>query len=644
MYAPSLIRYGQTEPLPEPRMLRAGPLTMQYEHGFLRYIRLGNHEVLRLIYHAVRDPNWATAPMVIEDEIIDQQTDSFHVRYTSVCQNETVHLRWQCEIIGEPDGTIQFNIDGEALADFQRNRAGFCILHPIPECAGQPCTLTHPDGSQTVAPFPEGISPHQPFLNIREMQWPISNDGSAVLWFVGDVFETEDQRNWTDASYKTYCTPLSRAFPVLLQTGDTIQQSVELRLVGSFANPLDVEPNPSETALGFESKTLPLPVIGLGANPEALTDSAVHLLKAARFHHLRVEVNFQHHDWHGTFRKAVGDAVLLDLKLELVLIFNQLANYELYSFLKEPVEPSLVYSVTILSNFAKSTPATLLHEVTSPIRQAFPDAQIGAGTNAFFVAVNRQTPPLETVDFLSYAISPQAHAVDHLTLMENTTAQPDTVRDARHWTPNVHVSPVTLRPRFNPDATSDDADSTNNQMPFSTDPRQMALFGAAWTLASLKGLIQAEARSVTYYETVGEEGIIQGDFPSAYPNQFVAEAGMVFPLYWIFRFVNGFREGRVMPTTSSQPLKVEALCLQKDNKAVLILANLTDEPQTVSAPITRTVVVRTLDESSFRKACFSPESFREASGESLIPENEELLRFSLPPYATVFAEWEIRAV
>ena len=277
--------------------------------------------------------------------------------------------------------------------------------------------------------------------------------------------------------------------------------------------------------------------------------------------------------------------------------------------------------------------------MTSPIRQAFPDARIGAGTNAFFVAINRETPPLETVDFLSYAISPQAHAVDNLTLTENTTAQPDTVRDARQWTPNVHVSPVTLRPRFNPDATGDDADPANVQMPFSTDPRQMSLFGAAWTLASLKGLIQAEARSVTYYETIGEEGIIQGDYPSAYPNQFIAEAGMVFPLYWVFRFVNGFREGRVIPTTSNQPLKVEALCLQKDDKAVLILANLTDEPQIVSVPIQRTVGIRTLDESSFMKACFSPETFREASAESLSPENEAL-RIELAAYATVFAEWE----
>lgn len=29
----------------------------------------------------------------------------------------------------------------------------------------------------------------------------------VISEFEGDVFEMEDQRNWTDASYKTYCTP-----------------------------------------------------------------------------------------------------------------------------------------------------------------------------------------------------------------------------------------------------------------------------------------------------------------------------------------------------------------------------------------------------------------------------------------------------
>ncbi|RAJ95604.1 hypothetical protein LX87_03351 [Larkinella arboricola] len=636
MYSPSLMQYGQPKPLPKPRTLRAGPLTMLYERGFLRYIRLGNHEVLRLIYHAVRDPNWATASHVIEDEVIEQQDDSFHIRYSCVCRNETIHLRWQCEITGDPDGTIQFNIDGEALTTFQRNRAGFCILHPIPECAGQPCTLTHPDGSQTVASFPEAISPHQPFFNIREMQWATVNGGSAVLWFVGDVFETEDQRNWTDASYKTYCTPLAKPFPVTLKPGDKIQQSVELRLVAPDSMPDKTE---SETVVSLGSSTRPLPAIGIGANYETLTDSAVRWLREANFHHLRVEVNFQQPDWPDAFRKAVDDAVLLNVKLELVLIFNQLANYELYTFLKHTVDPVLIDSVLIVSNVTKTTPPSLINEVVPPLRQAFPTARIGAGTNAFFVAVNRETPPLDAVDFIAYSISPQAHATDNLTLIENTTDQADTVRDARRWIPDVHVSPVTLRPRFNPDATGNDPESAPAQMPFSTDPRQMSLIGAAWTLASLKNLMQAEARSLTYYEMVGEQGVVQGDFPSAYPDQFFAEAGMVFPLYWVFRAVNRFQGGHIIPTTSSQPLKAEALCLQNESQTVLILANQTDEPQTVRVPLTQPAVVRVLDETSFAKATLSPAIFWEESAQEMAPADEATVPFELAPYATVFIEW-----
>ncbi|RRB02284.1 hypothetical protein [Larkinella rosea] len=640
MQTASLIRYGLTAPLAEPRMLCAGPLTMLYDRGFLRYIRLGDHEVLRMIYHAVRDHNWATAIGEIQDEVIEQQDDSFRIRYQYVCRNETIHLRWQCEITGDPQGTLQFTINGEALSEFQRNRAGFCVLHPIPECTGQACTLTHPDGSQSVATFPMAISPHQPFFNIREMQWPISNGGAAVLWFVGDVFETEDQRNWTDASYKTYCTPLAKPFPVLLKPGDKIEQSVELRLVGAVSSPLHFQSKPAETVLSFGSSTQPMPAIGIGSNSETLTDSVVDMLKDAGFHHLRVEVNFQKPDWIEVFRKAVDDATQLQLKLEIALIFNQLANFELYTFLKQTIDPALVYSVTVLSNFSKSTPVSLIEQVVPPLRQAFPTALVGAGTNAFFVAVNRETPPLQTVDFVSYAISPQAHAIDNLTMMENTAAQADTVRDARHWTQNVHISPVTLRPRFNPDAKGDDPDSVPHQMPFSTDPRQMALFCAAWTVASLKNLMQAGARSLTYYETVGEQGIVQGDRPSAYPDQFISEAGTLFPVYWVFQILNGFRGGKIISTTSSHPLKVEALLLQNDQSKVLILANQTDEVQTVSVPIHQPVSQWILDEISWPKANVAPASFWDEIEQNRLPDETGHLQLELIPYATAFLEWE----
>ena len=37
--------------------------------------------------------------------------------------------------------------------------------------------------------------------------------GEVTISFTGDLFEMEDQRNWTDASYKTYSTPLRIPYP-----------------------------------------------------------------------------------------------------------------------------------------------------------------------------------------------------------------------------------------------------------------------------------------------------------------------------------------------------------------------------------------------------------------------------------------------
>ena len=37
----------------------------------------------------------------------------------------------------------------------------------------------------------------------------------------GDTWETEDHRNWTDASFKTYSRPLSLPYPYAIAKGET---------------------------------------------------------------------------------------------------------------------------------------------------------------------------------------------------------------------------------------------------------------------------------------------------------------------------------------------------------------------------------------------------------------------------------------
>ena len=81
--------------------------------------------------------------------------------------------------------------------------------------------------------FPDTISPHQPFIDLRSINtWP--GPGLEVrVSMEGDTFETEDQRNWTDASNKTYGTPLRLPYPVQLKIGDRVRQSVTIEISGS---------------------------------------------------------------------------------------------------------------------------------------------------------------------------------------------------------------------------------------------------------------------------------------------------------------------------------------------------------------------------------------------------------------------------
>ena len=64
----------------------------------------------------------------------------------------------------------------------------------------------------------------------------------AELRFAGDLFEMEDQRNWTDGSFKIYGTPLSLPFPVEIRAGDRVRQRVTMSLEGTAAHASEKPP------------------------------------------------------------------------------------------------------------------------------------------------------------------------------------------------------------------------------------------------------------------------------------------------------------------------------------------------------------------------------------------------------------------
>ncbi|HLZ09519.1 MAG TPA: hypothetical protein VKT80_13070, partial [Chloroflexota bacterium] len=161
-----VLLYGRDEALPEQRVLRAGPLTALLDAGDLRYIRVGDREILRRVYVAVRDRNWDTIAPRLSNLRIDQQVNSFRVSYTCQHQRGEIDFVWNATITGDAHGQITFEMAGQARSTFWRNRIGICVLHPIRECAGAHYVAVKADGSTQGGVFPRDISPHQPMQDL----------------------------------------------------------------------------------------------------------------------------------------------------------------------------------------------------------------------------------------------------------------------------------------------------------------------------------------------------------------------------------------------------------------------------------------------------------------------------------------------
>ena len=111
-------------------------------------------------------------------------------------------------------------------------------------------------------------------------------------------------------------------------------------------------------------------------------------------------------------------------------------------------------------------------------------AVFGGGSDAYFVELNRRRPLPRLLDRLVFALSPQVHAADDATLVENLGSlrrMAETLRSFADRTP-LGISPVTLRPRVDP---SPAAWRKRGERPFTDDPRQDTAFAAAWTLGFL---------------------------------------------------------------------------------------------------------------------------------------------------------------
>ena len=166
----------------------------------------------------------------------------------------------------------------------------------------------------------------------------------------GDTFEMEDQRNWTDASYKTYCRPLARGFPFPVAAGETVEQTVEIRLLGSAPGGPGVATRPPVT-FAWDQTARGLPSLGLGmaSHGEPMSEEEARPLRALRPAHLRVDLHTGTSPWPGRLEQADLEAAALDAGLELAVHLGEDAEGALGELaartgaLRSPVRRGLVF-------------------------------------------------------------------------------------------------------------------------------------------------------------------------------------------------------------------------------------------------------------------------------------------------------------
>lgn len=598
---------GKDEPLPKQIALAAGRMTMVFEPdlGFLRYLRFGNAEILRGVYAAVRDRNWGTVSPQVGNVKVESGDGGFKATFDVTCKQGNIDFFWRGILTGEARNRVRFAMEGEARSTFLRNRIGFAVLHPITECAGNWCTVYHGDGSKEQGKFPFRVSPHQPFKDMASVSHQVAPGVMAHVRFEGETFEMEDHRNWTDASYKTYCTPLAKPFPVEVPQGAKIMQSVTVELEGvapETTRRFVISRRAVELAFDTKAAAVPLPKIGLGFSGGKLSANAARRIAALKPAHLRVE---------GV--KAAVEGVPSEVALHLT------GDGE--TDLNAAAEAAKSLKIARWVIYHKDQPATDPKWIRLA-KQRLSGVPVGGGTNAYFAELNRARPDPSAFDFLCYSLNPQVHAFDNTSLVENVAAQADAVLSAKQFSGGkpIVITPVTLLPRFNPNAT----EAVSGPAP--ADPRQDSLFGAAWTLGSLKYLGEAGTGSVTYYEAAGPGGVLAED--------------RVYPLYHVLQAVTEFAGGEVLPVRSNQPLTVDAMALRLGSKTRVLVANMTAEAQTARLSLgnsQKRLTVRRLDEYSIQQATQAPEAWKTAPADTLSTASSTI-DLALAPYAVVWLD------
>jgi D-apionolactonase len=509
--------YGTDKPPRRNEVLRAGDATVTLEAGQLRHLRVGGTEAIRAVSFLVRDRDWGTVDPVISELAMK----GGHVAYSARYDMDGGHLDVQVTLTLTPN-SLTAEVVATAHGTIETNRAGFTVLHPIEGVAGASVRVGHPDGSGEETRFPALIEPWQPFKDIAALTHEAG--GLRIeCRLEGDVFEMEDQRQWGDASYKTYNRPLALPWPYTIRDGAELRQAVRIAWSPIPAS----DPVPPIRAEVAKAR---FPQTALVLTAEDARHATINPDDLRRIGAQRVLCHLDIAAGHGLAELqafAALQAVLPDLSYDLELIAAcrpdcdlkaEFAGYaaDLAALGFRPASIMTCPSVDRQSTPPGSDwpPCPPLEAIHAAARAAFPDITLGGGMASFFPELNRKRPPADAWDFVTHGLCPIVHAADDLSVMETLEAVPHILASARAIIGgrDYRLGPSTIAMRQNPYGSRTIPNPDRDRVCMADDdPRQDAAFAAAWTLGLAAAIAPAGVTVWTPGALYGPRGLVRDD-------------------------------------------------------------------------------------------------------------------------------------
>ena len=472
---------------PDTTRVTHGGFTLDLARAAIRNITYDGAQIIDLLYTAIRPLDWSTLSpdehsedtQIIGNDCVITITDVF-----------TGVMTAQTKVILSDSNTFSVDYELQGLAEYPISRWGVCICLNTADWMG---SSVHSSGN--TYSLMENIAPQQVVDGVIQGLFPASFEMHFVApdkRFIkalssGKVLEAEDQRNWTDNTYKIYSGSLSEPLPFIINAGSSWKQSVKFE-VGA---PSQVASDPEKILI---REIEALPSIGLQFNGDSLLapDDLEKAFILLGIDHLRVNEE-------SLTPQKVATTASSGLILEAALLSSN-SGVELKA------------DVLNLNQRVPDGSRLLIQRDSREVVDAN-DLPENKSLNTFIPGSDAYLVDLHKAkhDFgnsVSYSMAPTIHSSDTESIFKTLATQKESVEFARKYlAPQVSISPITFSMRGNPHS-----GHSKDQRLIYTEP-EMALHvrsieGAAWTLGSIFALASAGAFSGTWHELFGEFGVI----------------------------------------------------------------------------------------------------------------------------------------